>query len=146
MLYASFETTPNIVAKHIAPLIKNKIVYDVGCGDGKFASAMQEFASNVYGIESQKELQDASTIAGVEIIGSDFTEVNYKETEVIFAFLSPAGMWALNQVLEVQGWKGTLLSHLWPLRDPFMQEIQATKVITVEEKGVLLPILVYEIT
>ena len=44
-------STPNEIADLIKDVIKDKIVCDVGCGEGTFMEAMSKYAKHVMGIE-----------------------------------------------------------------------------------------------
>ena len=51
----SVHSTPNEIADLIKDVIKDKIVCDVGCGDGTFMEAMSKYAKYVIGIESDEK-------------------------------------------------------------------------------------------
>ena len=44
-------STPNKIADLIKDIIQDKIVCDVGCGDGSFMEAMSKYAKKVIGVE-----------------------------------------------------------------------------------------------
>ena len=48
-------STPNEIADLIKDVIKDKIVCDIGCGDGTFMKAMSKYARHVIGIEYDEE-------------------------------------------------------------------------------------------
>ena len=51
----SIHSTPDEVADLIKDIIQDKIVCDVGCGDGTFMKAMSKYAKYVMGIEYDEE-------------------------------------------------------------------------------------------
>lgn len=49
-------STPNEIADLIKDIIQDKVVCDIGCGDGTFMQAMSKYAKEVMGIEADNEL------------------------------------------------------------------------------------------
>lgn len=59
--------TPDGVVDLIKDIILDKIVCDVGCGDGKFMSELSKYAKEVVGIEEQPELAKLASDKGFNI-------------------------------------------------------------------------------
>ncbi len=63
--------TPNEIADLIKDIIKDKVVCDIGCGDGSFMQAMSNYAKEVIGIESDVELAKKAKSKGLFIYNWD---------------------------------------------------------------------------
>lgn len=63
--------TPLEVAEEIKDLIKDKVVCDVGCGDGLFMREMAKHAKEVFGIEQDEELCELATRNGLNVYHTD---------------------------------------------------------------------------
>lgn len=60
--------TPLEIADLIKDIIQDKIVCDIGCGEGDFMVAMSKYAKKVIGIEEIKERADKAKMKGFEVI------------------------------------------------------------------------------
>ena len=68
--------------------LKNKIVLDVGCGDGFFTLAFSQNAKFVYGIDnSKKQIEEAQKHSkeNIKFIHSDMLKYEYPKTDIIHA-------------------------------------------------------------
>ena len=94
-----FETTPQSVVEEMlqmAGVTKDDIVYDLGCGDGRFViTAAQKFGARGVGIdidpkrvkESRENAIEAGVIGRVQIIEDDLFTTNISEATVITLYL-----------------------------------------------------------
>ena len=64
-------STPNKIADLIKDVIQDKIVCDIGCGDGTFMEAMSKYASYVIGIENDEENVKKTKGKGFDIFHYD---------------------------------------------------------------------------
>lgn len=63
--------TPNEIADLIQDIIKDKIVCDIGCGDGTFMMAMSKYAKEVIGIEFDEGEVKIARAKGFKIFNYD---------------------------------------------------------------------------
>ena len=59
--------TPDEVADLISDIIKDKIVLDIGCGEGDFMQAMSKYAKDVLGIEEIEERAKIAQNKGLKV-------------------------------------------------------------------------------
>lgn len=128
-MYAPYERTPVIGADEIKHLIKGKAVYDIGCGEGDFALALAEHAKEVIGIEIDPHLWNTAIDRGLNVYKGNFNMVPYERDSVIFIFMNLFGGYALIETLREQRWKGTIISHFYPLQDTPFKFIEPTEII-----------------
>lgn len=143
MRYSTYEPSPIIAVDYIKHLIEGKIVYDAGSGSGEFARAMAQYAKKVVGVELDSELAEMGQGKGIEVINDDFMNVDLSEAEVIYAYLSFIGNYALTRKLK--NWNGTVISLLYPLHDSLAAIIRPDEVIHVEQGDVAVPLLIYKL-
>jgi 23S rRNA U2552 (ribose-2'-O)-methylase RlmE/FtsJ len=115
MRFADFERTHLQAIEMIRPYIAGKVVYDIGAGDGEFAQAMTGCAGQVTAVEIDPFLAQECRKRGIVTIEGNFLDADLSYAEVIYAFLSLAGNYALYQKLIREKWHGLVLSHLYPL-------------------------------
>lgn len=145
MLLANYEPTPTQAARALEPYIKGKVVYDLGAGEGRFAKAMAEYAEKVVCVEAQEGLAEICQQTKLQVIHGNFLEVNLQEAEVIYVFLSFMGMYALTNHLAEIGWKGTVISHYYPMHKTSHQMIAPDDNIDVDLGYVRFPFLIYQL-
>ncbi len=143
--YSIFERTPNSAVEYIKELIKDKVVFDVGAGDGSFAKEMQKYAKKVVAVEEDRSLWIYLIDGGLESINDDFMNVPLTDAEVIFVFMSFTGNYALTQKLKEEDWHGMVISHYYPLQETPVDWIKPDKVIDVNTDGVRFPLLIYNL-
>lgn len=102
MKFEIFSPTPVIEIIYIADLIKDKIVCDVGSGDGVWAGEMREFAKEVKEIEIDSNFTDTP---------QDFVEVDLSIFEVLFINMGEIGAKELGKKLLRDGWHGIVISY-----------------------------------
>jgi SAM-dependent methyltransferase len=61
-------TTPSGVAELVKDLITDKVVCDVGCGDGRFLVELKRYAKEVIGIEEVQEWAELAAGRGFDIL------------------------------------------------------------------------------
>lgn len=145
MKYAIFEPTPVEAVTYIQNLIKDKVVYDIGAGDGKFALAMTEYAKKVVAVESDEMYAGDCVLRGLETINTSFLNIPLYTAEVIFIFMSSIGNYALTHKLQDDNWHGTVISHYYPLMNSPTDLIKEDQLIDIKLPGLRLPFLVYNI-
>ncbi|MFA6077352.1 MAG: methionine biosynthesis protein MetW, partial [Candidatus Paceibacterota bacterium] len=64
-------STPNEIADLIKDIIQDKIVCDVGCGDGTFMQALSKYAKAVIGIEYDPKNWKVATKKGLNVFFYD---------------------------------------------------------------------------
>lgn len=67
----STHSTPNEIAYLIKDIIQDKIVCDVGCGDGTFMQALSKYAKEVIGIEYDPKNYKKATKKGLNVFFYD---------------------------------------------------------------------------
>lgn len=145
--YSPFEPTPNPekAAAMIREIIKGKTVYEIGGGEGEFAAAMAPYAKRVVSIEIDPALAAKAKGRGVETVNSSFEAVSLEPAEVIYSFLGFAGMYALTRKITEDGWRGTLVSHYYPMLENPAKPWEPDEIIHVNADGFRFPFLVYRI-
>jgi hypothetical protein len=64
-------STPNEIADLIKDIIQDKIVCDVGCGDGTFMKALSKYAKSVIGIEYDPKNYEMAQKKGLNVFFYD---------------------------------------------------------------------------
>lgn len=142
MRYAETENTPKESVRYIVDLIKGKRVFDIGAGNGEFAEEMAKHAT-VTAIEVDDYYSRQCQLRGLDTRMEDFLNVSFKLADVLFAFLSPSGMYALNEKIKKDDWHGTVISNFHPLLETPLEQIQPDEIIKVELENVMFPFLIY---
>lgn len=146
MRYAPFEETPVAAVPYLEPFVRDKVVFDVGAGNGRLTEFIAKFAKRAVAIEILEDKADECRRRGLETIQGDFLEVDFKEADVIVCFLSLIGNWAITEKLRRDKWKGTVVSYFWPLQDIPCIPLPHKLMITVDDRhGTIIPLLVYEV-
>lgn len=145
MLYCSFEPSKPEIVEFIKPYIEDKVVYDVGAGNGSFCLAMQPYAKKVVAVEIDPLLASDCRYRGVETIEDNFVNVDLKEAEVLYLFLNFFGNYAITQKLKEENWHGTVISHFYPLLNSIYDLIKPDKIIDVNTGGFRAPFLIFNL-
>lgn len=145
MQYVRFEPTPPESVEFIKDYISNKAVFEIGAGDGYFAREIARYAKNVVAVEIDPILARSCLDKGIDTINESFLKVNLEGAEVIYAFLNFMGMYALGKKIEKDNWRGTLISHYYPLNDYGFKMREPQKVVNVELGDIMFPFLIYEL-
>lgn len=143
--YVRFEPTVPEAVEFIKDYIKDKIVYDLGAGNGSFALAMSKYATRVIAVELDPVLASDCKYRGLETINEDFMRVPVKEADIIYVFLNLIGTYALTKKLKEEEWHGTLISHYYPLQNGLHDIIKPDKIIDVSINYHRLPFLIYNL-
>ncbi len=84
---APFLYTPEIIADIISPIIKDKVVCDVGCRAGVFMGHLSKYAREVIGMERDKHAATVGKERGYNIIqGNARTDV-FPEADVYYVWV-----------------------------------------------------------
>ena len=70
----------------LATPLKNKVVVDIGCGDGFFSFRFAKKAKKVYGIDnSKKQIDEANkhSSQNTQFVFSDMSDFNYQKSDII---------------------------------------------------------------
>jgi len=145
MRYAIYEPTPPGAASYLKKYLENKVVYDLGAGYGEFAAEMYKYAKRVVAVESDPHIAIQYPWKGIECIENDFMQVDLKEAEVIFVFLSFVGMYALTRKLIKDNWHGIVISHYYSLQNLDTRPMPPSEVIVAEIDGGAIPFLIYKL-
>lgn len=145
MRYVIFEPSQPESVEFIKEYIQDKVVYDLGAGNGSFALAMQPYAKKVVAVEIDPLLASDCRYRGLETIQDSFMKVSIKEAEVIYLFLNLIGSYAITKRLQEEQWHGTVISHFWPLQNSLFDMIKPDKVIDVVLDGDRFPFLIYNL-
>jgi|ERR1035437_388805 predicted rRNA methylase YqxC with S4 and FtsJ domains len=111
------EPTPIQAADDIADIIRGKVVYDLGSGDGTFALSLAQYAKEVVAVELDIQLVLESRSRGVRTINEDYLTVDLFGAEVLFIFMSFYGTMLLTKRLKELNWHGIVISHYYPLHE-----------------------------
>ena len=145
MKYVVFEPTKPEAVEFIKDLIQDKVVYDLGAGNGSFGLAMKPYAKRVVAVEIDQLLASDCRYRNLETIQENFMKVSVSEAEVIFLFLNLIGTYAITKKLQEENWHGTVISHYYPLQNSLDDLIKPDKVIDVVVDGDRFPFLIYNI-
>lgn len=90
-----------LIVNHYYPhLTKDDVVFDIGCGDGRFLSALPDHVK-AYGFEIDPSMaQQASMNTGREIIVGDFNEVAFPENPTLLIGNPPFQLDTVNGILN----------------------------------------------
>ena len=129
MSVAPFVPSSHKVVKRMLELAEVKsgeVVYDLGCGDGRIViMAARDFGAKAVGIELREDLVRSARKAvkeqgledRVEIIQSNFFEVDISPADVVTLYLTTSGNDLLKSKLEKELKKGArVVSHEYPIR------------------------------
>jgi len=100
-------TTPPEVAQLLKDVIKDKVVCDVGCGDGQFMDSLEVFAKKVIGIEEEEEWALRAASSGCEVWNTNAWFQPLPEADVYFLWSKDAMGTYLKAKHE--GTKGTFI-------------------------------------
>ena len=145
MNFAEYQETPIGVIEYIKHLVKGKVVYEIGAGEGILASEIAKHAKKVVAIESNQVLGEKCIVRGIETKIGNFLEEDLSEAEVIFIFMSFVGNYALTKKLDADNWSGTVISHFYPLLDSMTELRKPTEVIDVNLINGRFPLMIYEL-
>ena len=135
-----WSTPPELVSKAIELLDIEfeDIVYDIGCGDGRFliTAALKTQAIKFIGIEidhdraieATNNIIDASLSDKIEILNQNALECNFNEATVIFLYLVPRGLRIILPYLEKIDHPIKVVTYMSPLPDikPLIKEYVKT--------------------
>mmetsp|Transcript_6851 Transcript_6851/g.9587 ORF Transcript_6851/g.9587 Transcript_6851/m.9587 type:complete len:246 (+) Transcript_6851:16-753(+) len=108
---APYNPTPDsaiAIALSFLNLQENDILYDIGCGDGRFVISAAKDApkkTKIIGIEADAKLatraeQAALSIPNVQILQADATCIDFTDATKIFLYLVPCGLSAIKSTLD----------------------------------------------
>ncbi len=117
LIYAPYVPSDGKVSWLVEPYIKNKIVYDLGAGEGKFLLGIVGKAKEVVAVESDKERAQVCRGKGLKVIEDNFLSIDLSYAEVLFVYQSYLGAHHLANKLEKEEWKGTVVCNSYPLAD-----------------------------
>lgn len=78
--------TPPEVAELISDILVDKLVCDIGCGEGNFMKAMSVYAKKVIGIEEDKELAEIASEKGFDVYGDNSFFFPLPEADVYYSW------------------------------------------------------------
>lgn len=140
-----FEPTIAESVEFIIPYIENKVVYDLGAGNGSFALAMTQYAKKVVAVEIDPLLASDCRYRGLDTIEDSFMNIKLEDAGVIFIFLNLIGTYAITKKIQEDNWHGTLISHYYPLQNSMYDLLKPDKVIDVNVFGDKFPFLIYNL-
>ncbi len=117
MNYAPYVPSDNKVSWLIEPYIKDKIVYDLGAGEGVLALEISKVAKKVVAVESNRGRAEVCRSKGLEVIEDNFLSVDLDPAQVLFVYQSYLGTHHLANKLEKEEWRGTVICNSYPLAD-----------------------------
>lgn len=117
--------TPDEIADLISDIIKDKIVCDIGCGDGSFMKAMSKHAKEVFGIELNEEDFKSAIEKG-------FTVHNYDSFYTFLPYADIYYLWTRDMQgvylkAKEEGTKGTFIfgNSIRPSTKLFLNSLKA---------------------
>src|SRR3989339_737185 len=98
-IFSNAEDKPNKIYKFFLPIIKNKIVLDLGCGNGKYLELFSKHAKLIYGLDKSKsQLQSAQkktkNYSNIILMNSDVEKIPLENNNVDLIFAS----WVLGTI------------------------------------------------
>lgn len=104
--------TPLVVADAIKGIIKDKVVCELGCGEGDLMVAMSKYAKKVFGIEIDPERYKHALGRGFEISVTDYRKQDIPLAEVYY-FWPDNGFrdneFLVQKIISNESFKGTIL-------------------------------------
>jgi SAM-dependent methyltransferase len=82
--------TPLAVAELIKDIIQDKVVCDIGCGQGELMTEFAKYAKQVIGIENDGELASFVREKGFQVIGEDSFYNELPPADVYYAWTRDA--------------------------------------------------------
>lgn len=118
-------STPNEIADLIQDVIKDKVVCDVGCGNGTFMLALKKYAKKVIGIEENSEEIRLARTKGLEIIPYNSFLNPLPKADVYYLWTRDASGIYLKAKLD--GTKGTFIfgNSIRPNTRLFLESLKA---------------------
>ena len=78
--------SPAVIAEVLKYIIKDKVVCDMGCGQGDLMLSFQKYAKKVIGIEKSPMCCRTCRKKGLEVIEGDYCNVDFPEADVYYFF------------------------------------------------------------
>lgn len=100
-------STPNEIADLISDVIQDKVVCDIGCGDGSFMQAMSKYAKRVLGIEFDEGNAKSAKAKGFEVFNYDSFYTVLPPADVYY--LWTRDMMGVYLKAKEEGTKGTFI-------------------------------------
>lgn len=145
MRFSDFEQSPEEIAIKLKPLIEDKVVFDMGGGDGLFCSyLLTQGAQRAVNVELDPVLAERSKRAGIDTIEQNFMDTDLTDADVLYIFTSFYGSYNLTRKVRTDGWGGTIITQYYPMHDYFMNFIEPDRIVHVKAGLVYIPLLVYE--
>ena len=109
------EKTPDDIAFLIKDLLKDKVVCDVGCGDGDFMQSLSAHAKEVKGVEELKERGEKAEAKGFQVTNVNSLTQELPTADVYYLF----SLDAIRVFLKArkEGKKGTFIFGNPPRRE-----------------------------
>ena len=104
--------TPKVVADFISDLIKDKIVCDLGCGEGDNMVFMSQYAKEVIGFEYDKGRGSHAEEKGLNVIYGDYFKDDLPPAEVYYFWPDDGAKvndFLINKIHSKEGWSGTII-------------------------------------
>lgn len=119
--------TPSVVATLIADIIKDKLVYDLGCGEGEFMEAMRPYAKEVRGIEQVDEWAQTAAGKGFKVLSGNAFSIPFPVADVYYCWnLDTLGLYLKAKFEKTKGI--FIFGH--SVRSPMMNLLKQIKVET----------------
>jgi len=117
LIYAPYVPSDRKINWLIEPYIENKIVYDLGAGEGILACNMVNTAKSVVAVEIDKDKASICRSKGLETITANFMSVDLTPADVLYVYQGYIGANHLANKLQIEEWKGTVICNSYPLAD-----------------------------
>ncbi len=119
-----FLYTPEAIADIISPIIKDKIVCDVGCRAGIFMKHLSKYAKEVIGIEQEVNAVMKGRERGYNIIHGKVGVDNIPDADIYYVWVNPPN---LVLVIEALPNKPIIIGnyHKYPKIQKYLKEKEA---------------------
>lgn len=151
-----WSTPPEVIDASIDALniSADDIVYDIGCGDGRFLIRCSELTkAKTFGIdineerieEANKNIEERSLCSYCTAISANALDLDYSDATVIFLYLIPRGLrLILPKILEIPH-PVRIVTYMAPFPAELLAAVSSRKVkVQVGEHVVEYPIFIYE--
>lgn len=100
---ARYPSTPIEVVEALGPMIKNKIVCDLGCRNGDLMNMFKQYAKEVTGVEIRKDYYDLAIEGGHDVIHGDAAKVKLPKADLYYIWVNAPDLFEILDNVK-SGW------------------------------------------
>ena len=104
--------SPMAISEAIEPIIKNKVVCELGCAEGDNMVFMARYAKEVIGLEYDSERYDAAIKRGLNVVVGDWYECEFPKADVYYFWPNDGvkdNPFLVEKIYSNEDFKGTII-------------------------------------